>query len=72
MLLRRLRALLDRRLEWRLLAVFLAAALVPLATSDWIATSVLDGIVQRMAHDRDNLAARTVARLAPGDVLRAE
>jgi diguanylate cyclase (GGDEF)-like protein len=42
--------------------VFLAAALVPLATSDWIATSVLDGIVKRMAHDRDNLAARTVAR----------
>jgi len=62
MLLRRVRALLDRRLEWRLTAVFLAAALVPLATSDWIATSVLDGIVQRMAHDRDNLAARTVAR----------
>jgi len=60
--LRRARALLDRRLEWRLLAVFLAAALVPLATSDWIATSVLDGIGQRMAHDRDNLAARTVAR----------
>ena len=62
MLLRRARALLDRRLEWRLLAVFLAAALVPLATSDWIATSVLAGIVQRVAHDRDNLAARTVAR----------
>ena len=60
--LRRVRALLDRRLEWRLLAVFLAAALVPLAASDWIATSVLDGVVQRLAHDRDNLAARTVAR----------
>ena len=62
MLLRRARALLDRRLEWRLLAVFLAAALIPLAASDWIATSVLDGIVQRLAHDRDNLATRTVAR----------
>jgi diguanylate cyclase (GGDEF)-like protein len=60
--LRRARALLDRRLEWRLLAVFLAAALIPLAASDWIATGVLDGIVQRLAHDRDNLAARTVAR----------
>jgi len=62
MLLRRARALLDRRLEWRLLAVFLAAALIPLAASDWIATSVLDGIVQSLAHDRDNLATRTVAR----------
>ncbi|HEY8973342.1 MAG TPA: EAL domain-containing protein [Burkholderiaceae bacterium] len=60
--LRRARALLDRHLEWRLLAVFLAAALIPLAASDWIATSVLDGIVQRIGHDRDNLAARTVAR----------
>ena len=60
--LRRVRALLDRRLEWRLLAVFLAAALIPLAASDWIATSVLDGVVQRLALDRDNLAARTVAR----------
>ena len=60
--LRRVRALLDRRLEWRLLAVFLAAALIPLAASDWIATSVLEGIVQRLGHDRDNLAAHTVAR----------
>ena len=53
---------MEHRLEWRLLAVFLAAALIPLAASDWIATSVLDGIVQRLSHDRDNLAARTVAR----------
>ncbi len=58
----RLRARLGRRLEWRLLAVFLAAALVPLAISDWIATSVVNGIAQRLSHDRGSLATRAATR----------
>jgi diguanylate cyclase len=58
----RLRARLGRRLEWRLLAIFLAAALVPLAVSDWIATSVIGGIGQRLSHDRDSVAARAATR----------
>ena len=59
---RRLRARLGRRLEWRLLAVFLAAALVPLAISDWIATSVVGGVAQRLSHDRDSVATRAATR----------
>ena len=59
---RRLLARLDRRLEWRLLAVFLAAALVPLAMSDWIAISVIGGIGQRLSHDRQSQAARAATR----------
>ncbi len=58
----RIRARLGRRLEWRLLAVFLAAALVPLAISDWIATSVIGGIGQRLSHDRNSLATRAATR----------
>ncbi len=58
----RIRATLGRRLEWRLLAVFLAAALVPLAVSDWIATSVIGGIGQRLSRDRASLAARAATR----------
>ena len=58
----RARAHLESRLEWRLVAVFLAAALIPLATSDWIATNVIGGIVQRIALDRDNFATRTASR----------
>ena len=58
----RLRAALGRRLEWRLLAVFLAAAMVPLAVSDWIATSVIGGIGQRLAHDRNGVATRAATR----------
>jgi diguanylate cyclase (GGDEF)-like protein len=61
-LLHRARAHLGRRLEWRLLAVFLAAALIPLALSDWIATSVIAGIGQRLTHDRDSLATRAASR----------
>ena len=53
---------LGSRLEWRLLAVFLAAALLPLAASDWIATSVISGIGQRLTHDRDSVATRAAAR----------
>ena len=58
----RARAHLASRLEWRLVAVFLAAALIPLAVSDGIATGVLGGIVQRIALDRDNFATRTASR----------
>ncbi len=59
---RRVRAYLGRRLEWRLLAVFLAAALLPLVVSDWIATSVIDGIGQRLTHDRNSVATRAATR----------
>jgi diguanylate cyclase (GGDEF)-like protein len=59
---RRLARGLASRLEWRLLAVFLAASLLPLAVSDWIATSVIGGIGQRLTHERDSVAMRAVAR----------
>jgi diguanylate cyclase (GGDEF)-like protein len=58
----RVRTLLGSRLEWRLLAVFLAAALLPMAVSDWIATSVIDSVGQQLAHDRDNAATRAASR----------
>ncbi len=58
----RLGARLGRRLEWRLLAVFLAAALLPLACSDWITTSVIGGIGLRLANERDSLSTRAASR----------
>lgn len=61
-LLERARLRLGSRLEWRLLTVFLAAALLPLAVSDWIMTSVVSGVVQHLALDRDSLATRTTSR----------
>jgi diguanylate cyclase (GGDEF)-like protein len=73
----RLRTLLGSRLEWRLLAVFLAAALLPMAVSDWIATSVIGSIGQQLAHDRANAATRTASLqvfdrlLLAGTLLRA-
>ncbi len=56
------RSRLGSRLEWRLLVVFLTAALLPLALSDWIVTSVIGGVVQHLALDRDSLATRTTSR----------
>jgi diguanylate cyclase (GGDEF)-like protein len=58
----RVRARLGRRLGWRLLAVFVVAALVPLAISDWIAMSVVSQAVQDLTHDRDGLATRAASR----------
>ena len=61
-LLKRALLRLGSRLEWRLLTVFLAAALLPLTVSDWIVTSVISGVVQHLALDRDSLATRTTSR----------
>ena len=58
----RLRIRLGRRLGWRLLAVFVIAALLPLALSDWIAMSVVSRVVQDLTHDRDGLATRAASR----------
>ena len=57
-----LRARLGRRLGWRLLAVFIGAALVPLAASDWIATTVVSDVAQGLGRDRAAVAARAASR----------
>ena len=61
-LLTTLRARFGRRLGWRLLAVFIVAALVPLAASDWIATTVVADVAQGLSRDRDAVAARAASR----------
>jgi len=61
-LLTALRERLGRRLGWRLLAVFIVAALVPLAASDWIATTVVADVAQGLGRDRDAVVARAASR----------
>jgi diguanylate cyclase (GGDEF)-like protein len=58
----RLRSRLASRLGWRLLAVFVIAAVLPLAVSDWVALSVVSQVVQDLTHDRNGVATRAASR----------
>ena len=57
-----LRVRLGRHLGWRLLAVFIAAAMIPLAVSDWISMSVVTGMVQRLTRERSSMETRAASR----------
>ncbi|MEP6502632.1 MAG: EAL domain-containing protein [Betaproteobacteria bacterium] len=61
-LLRRGRRLLGSRLAWRLLAVFIAAALLPLALSDWLATAAIGDLSLKLYHGHRLEATRDVSR----------
>jgi diguanylate cyclase (GGDEF)-like protein len=58
---RRFGQLLAHRLAWRLVAIFVGAAVVPLALSDWLATTVLGGVAMRLDQDRRALAVHDVS-----------
>jgi len=61
-ILRRGREFLARRLVWQLVFVFVAGALVPLALSDWLATSVIADVARSLNHDRGAAATRNASR----------
>jgi diguanylate cyclase (GGDEF)-like protein len=53
---------LRRRLAWRLCLLFVVGALVPVALSDWLVISVMDGLAQQMDADRRVAAVRATSR----------
>ncbi len=52
----------QRRLAWRLCALFVAGALLPVALSDWLVISVMDGLAQKMDADKRAAAVRATSR----------
>ncbi len=53
---------LRRRLAWRLCLLFVAGALLPVALSDWLVISVMDGLAQKMDADKRTAAVRSTSR----------
>ena len=53
---------LRRRLAWRLCLLFIVGALVPVALSDWLVISVMDGLAQKMDAQRRVAAVRATSR----------
>ena len=53
---------LHRRLAWRLCLLFVAGALLPVALSDWLVISVMDGLAQKMDADKRTAAVRATSR----------
>jgi len=53
---------LRRRLAWRLCLLFVVGALLPVALSDWLVISVMDGLAQQMDTDRRVAAVRAISR----------
>ena len=53
---------LRRRLAWRLCLLFVVGALLPVALSDWLVISVMDGLAQQMDTDRRVAAVRATSR----------
>jgi len=51
-----------RRLAWRLCALFLVGALIPVALSDWLVISVMRGIAEKMDAQRRVQAVRIASR----------
>ena len=51
-----------RRLAWRLCLLFVVGALLPVALSDWLVISVMDGVAQQMDADRRGAAVRATSR----------
>jgi len=53
---------LRRRLAWRLCLLFILGALLPVALSDWLVISVMDGLARNMDSDRRVAAVRATSR----------
>jgi diguanylate cyclase (GGDEF)-like protein len=53
---------LRRRLAWRLCLLFVVGALLPVALSDWLVISVMDGLAQQMDGERRFAAVRATSR----------
>jgi diguanylate cyclase (GGDEF)-like protein len=53
---------LRRRLAWRLCLLFVVGALLPVALSDWLVISVMDGLAQQMDAQRRAAAVRATSR----------
>jgi diguanylate cyclase (GGDEF)-like protein len=51
-----------RRLAWRLCALFVAGALLPVALSDWLVITVMNGVADKMDADRRVQAVRATSR----------
>jgi diguanylate cyclase (GGDEF)-like protein len=51
-----------RRLAWRLCMLFLAGALLPVAVSDWLVITVMNGVAEKMDADRRAQAVRATSR----------
>jgi hypothetical protein len=51
-----------RRLAWRLCALFVVGALVPVALSDWLVITVMNGLAERMDSDKRVQAVRATSR----------
>ncbi len=53
---------LQRRLAWRLCLLFVAGALLPVAASDWLVITVMDGVASRLDGDHRVAAVRAASR----------
>ena len=51
-----------RRLAWRLCALFVAGALLPVALSDWLVITVMNGLAEKMDADKRVQAVRATSR----------
>jgi len=53
---------LRKRLAWRLCALFVAGALLPVALSDWLVITVMNGVAEKMDADKRAQAVRATSR----------
>ena len=53
---------LQRRLAWRLCLLFVAGALLPVAASDWLVITVMDGVASRLDGEHRAQAVRAASR----------
>jgi len=53
---------LRRRLAWRLCLLFVIGALLPVALSDWLVISVMDGLARNMDDDRRTAGVHATSR----------
>src|SRR5579862_6719516 len=51
-----------RRLAWRLCVLFIAGALLPVALSDWLVITVMNGLAEKMDADKRVQAVRATSR----------
>jgi len=52
----------NRRLAWRLCALFVAGALLPVALSDWLVITVINGLAEKMDAEQRIQAVRATSR----------
>lgn len=56
------RCWLQRRLAWRLCLLFVAGALLPVALSDWLVITVIEGVADKLDADHRTQAVRAASR----------